>query len=81
MINFLKENVFLSGYVVGCIVMAFMLWLSNLDTPERRQIGHTYQELKEMKESCEKHLTRVEHCVIVVSYKQENKQDIEQEGK
>lgn len=79
MINFLKENVFLSGYVVGCIVMAFMLWLSNLNTPDQRQIGYTKEQLKEMKNSCEKELPRNQNCVIVVTYKQQNKQDIEQE--
>lgn len=38
------------------------------NSPTKQQIGHTYQQLKEMKAECELELPRNVECSIVVYY-------------
>lgn len=66
---------YLFGVAAGTIVTILSMIAGHWDTPTKEQIGYTKQELKEMKESCEKDLTRSENCIIVVSYKPEGKEE------
>jgi len=63
------------GWVVGILSGMVAIMLMTWDEPSKAQVGYSYNELKEMKESCEKDLTRSENCVIVVSYKPEGKEE------
>ena len=66
---------YLFGVAAGTIGAILGMIAGHWDTPTKEQIGYTKQELKEMKESCEKDLTRSENCIIVVSYKPEGKEE------
>lgn len=48
--------------------MVFITIYSFYDSPTKQQIGHTQEELREMKTECEKGLPRSTECSIVVYY-------------
>lgn len=63
------------GWSVGFLSGMAILMAATWDEPSKAQVGYSYNELKEMKESCEKDLTRSENCIIVVSYNPEVKEE------
>ena len=56
------------GCLAGVGSMAFLALNLTHQEPTKQQIGYTYQQLKEMKASCEKDLPRSAECSIVVYY-------------
>jgi hypothetical protein len=52
------------GWLCGVFFVAICTW----EEPSKGQVGHTYSELRQMKNSCEKYLPRSQSCVINVSY-------------
>ena len=58
----------MKDYIVGVLTGCFVMMTSFHNSPTKMQIGHTYQQLKEMKTECEKNLPRTTECSIVVYY-------------
>lgn len=56
-------------FAIGIWFTLLIVAFSLKNSPTEKQVGHTYQELQEMKEFCEKELPRNQECVIVVAYK------------
>jgi len=65
-------NQVLKGAVIGLVMILCILFASLLKEswywPTDKQVGYTYQQLREMKAECEKDLPRSTECSIVVYY-------------
>jgi flagellar biosynthesis protein FliR len=59
---------YIVGVITGCFAMITVTIYSFHNSPTKMQIGHTYQQLKEMKAECEQDLPRATECSIVVYY-------------
>lgn len=59
-----------TGIPIGMAIVMLMTW----EEPSKAQVGYSYNELKEMKEFCEKDLSRNQNCVIFIEYKPETKE-------
>ena len=59
---------YLIGVLMGIFAALTIMVFSGSDQPSKSQIGHTYQQLKEMKAECEKDLPRSTECSITVYY-------------
>jgi hypothetical protein len=57
-----------AGWTCGVTAMVIFALIQSWDEPTEKQIGHTYQQLKEMKAECEKDLPRSTECSITVYY-------------
>lgn len=65
---------FLYPLVISFLGM-YLMSLAKEDTLKQLTNGLTTEALKEMKQECEKDLTRSQNCIIVVSYKPEGKEE------
>lgn len=69
---------FLTWFLYPLVISILGMYLiseAKEDTLKMLTNGLTIENLKEMKESCEKDLTRSENCIIVISYKPEGKEE------